>query len=154
MTEAPAFLRFEGVVAATAAATYLRALTSTCVKAASPALSGPTDRASRRCSRPSVDWWRPRLGQIWFKGTALVGLSPRQILRLGIVQVPQNHSLFREMTVDETLTWAAYLLKDKGAIAKRKTMIQELFPIVVERARDKAAASRAASSAWSNSRAA
>jgi branched-chain amino acid transport system ATP-binding protein len=29
-------------------------------------------------------------------------------------------------------------LKDKGAIAKRKAMIQELFPIVVERARDKA----------------
>jgi len=48
---------------------------------------------------------RPRLGQILFKGTPLVGKTPREILKMGIVQVPQQHSLFKEMTVEETSRW-------------------------------------------------
>jgi branched-chain amino acid transport system ATP-binding protein len=81
---------------------------------------------------------RPRLGEIWFKGTQLVGLSPKEILRLGVVQVPQNHSLFREMTVHENVELGAFLVKDRKVIAERMDTIREMFPIVAERAKDKA----------------
>jgi branched-chain amino acid transport system ATP-binding protein len=81
---------------------------------------------------------RPRLGEIWFKGRSLVGLSPREILRLGIVQVPQNHSLFREMSVQLNVELGAFLVKDRKVIAERLERVRELFPIVAERAKDKA----------------
>ena len=56
---------------------------------------------------------KPRLGSITFRGERLTGKSPRQVLRAGIVHVPQNHSLFREMTVGENIELGGYLLGDR-----------------------------------------
>ena len=56
---------------------------------------------------------RPRLGSMALDGQNLVGKSPRQILRLGVVQVPQNHSLFRDMTVRENIQLGGYILSDQ-----------------------------------------
>ena len=81
---------------------------------------------------------RPRIGEIWFKGVNLVGKTPKEILQLGVVQVPQNHSLFREMSVDENVRLGAFLVKDKQLVNQRMAAIQEMFPIVAERANDKA----------------
>ncbi len=81
---------------------------------------------------------RPRLGEIHFKGHNLVGMSPRDILKLGVVQVPQNHSLFREMTVEQNVELGAFLVRDKRVIAERLATVREMFPIVAERAQDKA----------------
>jgi branched-chain amino acid transport system ATP-binding protein len=67
-----------------------------------------------------------------------VGKSPRDILKLGVVQVPQNHSLFREMSVRENVELGAFLVKDKSVIAKRLDEICHLFPVVADRAKDKA----------------
>ena len=36
---------------------------------------------------------RPRSGQVLHRGERLTGKSPREVLRAGVVQVPQNHSL-------------------------------------------------------------
>src|ERR1700753_253533 len=37
---------------------------------------------------------RPRVAWIELDGRNLAGMAPRQVLRLGVVQVQQNHSLF------------------------------------------------------------
>lgn len=81
---------------------------------------------------------KPRVGQILFKGQNLVGLSPQQILMRGLVQVPQNHSLFPAMTVQENVELGAYMLHDRSVISKRYGEIQEMFPIVRERAAEQA----------------
>lgn len=77
---------------------------------------------------------KPRSGEILFKGQPIQGLSPRQILMRGLVQVPQNHSLFPMMTVAENVELGAYMVNDKALIARRYAQIQELFPIVRDRA--------------------
>ncbi|HEX8994486.1 MAG TPA: ABC transporter ATP-binding protein [Ktedonobacterales bacterium] len=81
---------------------------------------------------------KPRAGQIVFKGQNLVGLSPQQILMRGLVQVPQNHSLFPTMSVRENVELGAYMLRDKTIVNKRYDEIQEMFPIVRERASEQA----------------
>jgi branched-chain amino acid transport system ATP-binding protein len=81
---------------------------------------------------------KPRSGQILFKGQDLVGLSPQQILMRGLVQVPQNHSLFPAMTVRENVELGAYMLRDKSVVGERYDEIQGLFPIVRERANEQA----------------
>src|SRR5216683_2685202 len=66
------------------------------------------------------------------------GLKPRQVLSMGIVQVPQNHSLFPDIPVRENVRLGAYMLNDAALVRKRLSEVEELFPVVRERARDRA----------------
>jgi ABC-type branched-subunit amino acid transport system ATPase component len=73
---------------------------------------------------------RPSRGRVLLNGEPLTGKSPRQVLDLGIVQVPQNHSLFREMTVRENIDLGGYTLRDRGLLARRRAAVEEMFPAV------------------------
>ena len=73
---------------------------------------------------------RPRRGRITFRGQPLAGKTPRQILDLGLVHVPQNHSLFREMTVRENIELGGYIVRDRARLASRLADIEEAFPQV------------------------
>jgi branched-chain amino acid transport system ATP-binding protein len=81
---------------------------------------------------------RPRLGTVTFDGQQIGGRNPRQILGLGIVQVAQSHSLFPDMTVRENVEMGGFLIRDRAEVATRLKQIEELFPIVTDRAHDKA----------------
>ncbi len=81
---------------------------------------------------------RPRRGAIAFQGQSLVGLAPRQVLAKGIVTVPQAHSLFGEMTVRENVEMGAYTVRDAALVRRRYGDVEDLFPLVRERAHDKA----------------
>ncbi len=81
---------------------------------------------------------KPRLGSITFRGESLEGKTPRQILNCGIVHVPQNHSLFREMTVRENIELGGYLLNDRALVARRRAEVEQMFPAVGQWARQKA----------------
>jgi branched-chain amino acid transport system ATP-binding protein len=81
---------------------------------------------------------KPRRGTITFEGRSIVGKSPHDILALGIAQVPQNHSLFKEMTVRENVRLGGYMLRDGSLVDRRLQHVEELFPIVKERAGERA----------------
>jgi ABC-type branched-subunit amino acid transport system ATPase component len=81
---------------------------------------------------------RPRRGAIAFQGESLVGLAPRDVLARGVVLVPQAHSLFPEMTVRENVEMGAYTVRDAELVRRRLGEVEELFPLVRDRARDKA----------------
>jgi ABC-type branched-subunit amino acid transport system ATPase component len=81
---------------------------------------------------------KPRCGSITFRGESLEGKSPRQVLNCGIVHVPQNHSLFREMTVRENIELGGYVLRDRALVARRRARVEELFPAVGQWAGQKA----------------
>jgi ABC-type branched-subunit amino acid transport system ATPase component len=73
---------------------------------------------------------RPRLGEITLHGERLTGKTPRQVLQAGVVQVPQNHSLFREMTVRENIGLGGYILRERGLADRRFAGVLETFPQV------------------------
>ena len=81
---------------------------------------------------------RPRLGSITLDGKNLAGMSPRQVLRLGVVQVPQNHSLFRDMTVHENIELGGYILPDRALKARRMAAVFGVFPEIADWAGKKA----------------
>src|SRR5438270_1764054 len=81
---------------------------------------------------------RPREGEIRFKERDISGLSPRQILDLGIAQVPQAHSLFPQMTVRENVEMGAFTIDDKRLVRERLEAVEELYPVVRQRADEKA----------------
>jgi branched-chain amino acid transport system ATP-binding protein len=82
---------------------------------------------------------RPRQGEIRFRGRTISRLSPRQILNMGIAQVPQAHSLFPQMTVRENVEMGGFTIGDKRLVRERLAAVEELYPIVRERAQEKAA---------------
>jgi branched-chain amino acid transport system ATP-binding protein len=54
----------------------------------------------------------PTAGVIRFRGESIVGRKPRDIVALGIVQVPEGRHLFPRMSVRENLELGAYLRSD------------------------------------------
>src|SRR5258708_5060966 len=99
---------------------------------------GPNGAGKSTVLRVLSGLLKPRLGEITYDGHSLVGLPPRQILALGIVQVPQSHSLFPKMTVQENVRLGAYTLRDTSLVEKRLQEVAEMFPIVKDRASEKA----------------
>jgi ABC-type branched-subunit amino acid transport system ATPase component len=138
MADTEPFVRFEGVVAGYGGGDVLKGVDFDVPRGGVTCIVGPNGSGKSTLLKTVSGLLRPRLGEIMFKGQSLVGLSPRQILRLGVVQVPQNHSLFREMSVQLNVELGAFLVKDRKVINERMDHVRELFPIVAERAKDKA----------------
>ena len=138
MAEIAPFLRFTNVIAGYGGGDVLKGVEFDVPQGGVSCIVGPNGSGKSTLLKTVSGLVKPRLGEIWFKGENLVGQSPKEILRLGIVQVPQNHSLFREMTVDENVELGAFLVKDRRVVAERMAAIREMFPIVAERANDKA----------------
>lgn len=99
---------------------------------------GPNGAGKSTVMRAISGLLKPRLGEIIFDGHPITGMSPHKILSLGVVQVPQNHSLFIDMTVKENVKLGAFLLNDKALVNRRLQEVEAIFPIVKTRANDKA----------------
>ena len=76
---------------------------------------------------------QPSAGTITFEHISLLGLSPHQIIRMGIGHVPEGRRLFPKMTVLENLKMGAYLQRRKTDVAATLERIYEHFPILKER---------------------
>ncbi len=76
---------------------------------------------------------KPQSGSIRYGGEALTGLPAKEIVRRGIVQVPEGRRVFPDMTVEENLKIGAYLRRDMPAIAADMDYVYKLFPRLKER---------------------
>lgn len=101
---------------------------------------GPNGAGKSTVLRVVSGLLQPRVGEVRFAGAPTAGLSPRQILERGIVQVPQERSLFPTMTVWENVRMGAYTLRDRALVERRLQMVCDTFPVVGER-RDERVAS-------------
>ena len=72
-------------------------------------------------------------GQIIFAGKEIQRLRTEQIVRLGIVYVPEEKMLFRPLAVEENLMLGAYILADARRIQENLDFVYALFPRLKER---------------------
>ena len=75
---------------------------------------------------------RPNVGSITFHGERIDGRASAEIVRRGIVHVPEARRLFPEMSVWENLLMGAYATPKAGRDA-RLDKVFSIFPIVKER---------------------
>jgi len=81
----------------------------------------------------------PTSGEIWFRGERVDGLQPYEIVRRGIVQVPEGRRLFPYLTVLANIRLGAYLRrKDKVEIDKDLQKVFARFPKLRERRKQQA----------------
>lgn len=76
---------------------------------------------------------RPREGSIRFKGQELTRMRAHDIVRLGIVQVPEGRKIFATLTVAENLDMGAYTRTDPSEIARSRERVFASFPRLKER---------------------
>lgn len=131
-------LRLRQVVAGYGGSDVLKGVDLVVEEGAITCIVGPNGAGKSTVLRVISGLLKPRLGEILFAGRPIAGLNPRQILTQGIVQVPQNHSLFTEMTVRENVRLGGYMLRNQKLIDQRLGAVEELFPIVQARAKEKA----------------
>jgi len=72
-------------------------------------------------------------GQILFSGKEIQRLRTEEIVRLGIVYVPEEKMLFRPLAVEENLMLGAYILSDVHRIQENLNFVYTLFPRLKER---------------------
>jgi branched-chain amino acid transport system ATP-binding protein len=80
---------------------------------------------------------RPRSGAVTFAGASLLGLAVEDIVRRGVVLVPEGRGILRHMTVRENLRLGAYGRRD-ARIAADLDRVVERFPALASRLAQKA----------------
>jgi len=76
-------------------------------------------------------------GSIFYEGMELVGKPSHEIAKYGIAYLPQVDNIFANLTVEENLLMAGYLMR-KEELNQRVEDIAEIFPIVKRYWRKKA----------------
>jgi ABC-type branched-subunit amino acid transport system ATPase component len=76
-------------------------------------------------------------GEIEFAGRRLDGADPADIVRAGVVQVPEGRRIFAELTVEENLR-AGGLAVGRRERAATRDRVYDLFPVLRERRRQRA----------------
>ena len=74
-------------------------------------------------------------GEILFEDKNITTMSPDDIVKLGLIQVPEGRRVFADMSVKENLEMGAYTRKDKDQIKKDFEMVFDLFPRLRERSK-------------------
>ena len=92
---------------------------------------GPNGAGKSTVLRAVSGLLKPTKGDVQLEGKSLCGLHPSHILGLGVSQVP--------LTVKENVLMGAYIQRrEKKLLRKRYDSVAELFPVIRERADDRA----------------
>jgi branched-chain amino acid transport system ATP-binding protein len=137
-TTARSVLKIDDLVAGYGGGDVLRGVSLEVPEGGITCVVGPNGAGKSTLMATISGLLRPRLGSMMLDGQDLAGRSPRQVLQRGVVQVPQNHSLFRDMTVRENVELGGYILSDRALTARRLTAVFEVFPQIAGWAGQKA----------------
>ncbi len=136
--QSQALLTLSGVTAGYGGGDILKEVTLEVAQGGITCIVGPNGAGKSTLMATVSGLLRPRLGEVRFMGEVISGRSPREILGRGVAQIPQAHSLFPDMTVHENVEMGAFTVSDRALVAKRLAAVQELYPIVSDRAHEKA----------------
>jgi branched-chain amino acid transport system ATP-binding protein len=128
----------EGVVAGYGLGDVLRGLDLVAESGEITCLIGPNGAGKSTVLRAVSGLLKPRRGAILLGDRNIVGESPRHLLELGVVHVPQERSLFPLMTVWENMLMGGFIRKGRKEVQRRAESLAERFPLIRERSSERA----------------
>ena len=133
------FLCLEGVVGGYGGGDVLQGVDLEIERGSIACIVGPNGAGKSTVLRTLSGLLRPRLGTITFDGLDLCHAAPPEILRHGIVQVPQSNGIFPGLTVRENVMLGGYpIRRERTLLRRRYDDVAELFPLVTQRAHERA----------------
>jgi branched-chain amino acid transport system ATP-binding protein len=128
------FLNVAGVVAGyTAADEILKGLDFSLAAGEIVCVIGPNGAGKSTLLKAIAGLLAPSHGAITFKDRSLVGMTPRDITRLGVAYVPQEHNVFPSMSVAENLEIGGYIAPARTL--KRMEQVLARFPMLGKKRR-------------------
>jgi branched-chain amino acid transport system ATP-binding protein len=107
-------------------------------KGKSYCIIGPNGAGKSTLLRVICGLLHPRSGKILLDGKDVSKLRTDEMLHRGICFVPQDFSLFPDMTVTENLRMGGYIMKDRKKVENRIEEAFEMFPILHDKKSDQA----------------
>jgi len=102
---------------------------------------GPNGAGKSTALRALYGLLKPVVGDVLLDGEVVTGMPPWQFIERGITLVPQNRSLFNELSVEDNLQLACWSFRrDKARVAEALERAYTQFPILKERRRQAAGA--------------
>ncbi len=80
----------------------------------------------------------PNRGSVTFKGDDITGRDPADIVRRGLVHVPEGREVFPLLSVHDNLVMGGYTRNDRDALQRDLEVVYGYFPILKERDRQDA----------------
>ena len=78
---------------------------------------------------------RPSAGKITFYGEDITRMPPHEIVKRGLIHLPEGRRIFKDLTVTENLELGSYQLKDEKERKRRINHVFDRFPILGQRAK-------------------
>jgi len=100
-------------------------------------LFGPNGHGKTTLLRTISGLLKTKNGTITFDGKPIANASPRSIVDMGLIHVPQGNRLFPDLTIAECLTLGAYTKRARADEAANREKVVKIFPKLAERWRQK-----------------
>jgi len=134
-----AFLSLRGVVGGYGGGDVLQGVDLDVERGSITCIVGPNGAGKSTVLRTLSGLLRPRLGTVTLEGDDITGTKCADVLRRGIVQVPQSNGIFPHMSIRENVLLGGYpIRRDRALLRRRYDEIEEMFPIVRERGAERA----------------
>jgi ABC-type branched-subunit amino acid transport system ATPase component len=133
-------LTLKGVFAGYGGGDVLKGVDLTVTEGSVTCVVGPNGAGKSTLLKVVSGLIHPRAGKVLFQDQDLTHASPRRIVLSGIVQVIQSRGIFPQMTVRDNVEIGAFVVKDRALVRARLAEVAELFPIVRDRADERAGA--------------
>ena len=102
------------------------------------ALIGPNGAGKTTLIQTISGILRPKRGKVIFMGEEITRMAPNEIVRRGIVQVPEGRLVYPYFSVLENLRMGAYVEKKGEVVRERMDRVFQIFPVLQERVKQKA----------------
>lgn len=72
-------------------------------------------------------------GRVVFLGEDITRVNPHDIVRRGLIQIPEGRRIFKGMSIQENLELGSFTLKDDAERRRRMARVFDIFPILEQR---------------------
>jgi branched-chain amino acid transport system ATP-binding protein len=91
---------------------------------------GPNGAGKTTLVKTIMGLLQPRKGTIRFKGEKIEKLPPYEIVKRGLILIPEGRDIFPRMTVEENLKLGAYTANGENTVREAKEKVYQIFPVL------------------------
>jgi branched-chain amino acid transport system ATP-binding protein len=128
-----AILRLDDVCAGYGAADVLKSVSLEVAAGKINAVLGANGAGKSTLLRSISGLTKPRSGRVVLDGSEVTGRPPEQLVRRGLVHVPEGRGIINELTVAENLQLAGLWRKDRAKTLRETEEAFERFPSLARR---------------------
>jgi branched-chain amino acid transport system ATP-binding protein len=91
---------------------------------------GPNGAGKTTLVKTIMGIMHPKNGEITFRGENIEKLPPYEIVKKGLILIPEGREIFPRMTVEENLKLGAYTANGNSKVKESKEKVYQIFPVL------------------------